>query len=665
MCGLTGLFDRAARQDQAGLEGRVRAMTSTLVHRGPDDGGAWADAEAGIALGHRRLAIVDLSPAGHQPMVSADGRWVIAYNGEIYNFGEVGAELRAAGREPAGGSDTAVLLEACAAWGPRAAAERCNGMFAFALWDRRERVLTLARDRLGIKPMHWARFGELILFGSELRALRAAGGWEPEIDPGAVAAFLRFAYVPAPATIFRGVHKLPPGCLLTVPREGEPRVERYWDLARVAVDGQADPLDLDAGGAADELERLLLDAVGRQMVSDVPLGAFLSGGIDSSTVVALMQAQADRPVRSFSIGFRERGYDESPHARAVAAHLGTEHTELTVTPSDALAVVPDLGRLYDEPFADSSQVPTLLLSRLTRGHVTVALSGDGGDELFCGYNRYASVPALWRRIGRIPRPARRGAALALGLVGPAAWEAVARLLPARRRHAQLADKARKALGAMTADGPDAIYRHLVAQWQDPLALVRAPAEAPSPVFAEPPPGLPDDPVLRMQYLDALTYLPDDILTKVDRASMAVGLEVRVPLLDHRVVEFAWRLPRRLQVEGDGGKAALRRVLYRHVPREIMDRPKMGFSVPLGPWLRGPLRDWAESLLSEASLAEGGLLDPAPIRRAWADHVAGRAELQHPLWAILMLQSWRASGLAATRTEHAAAAGRAPRVAGRA
>lgn len=639
MCGLAGLFDRGAREAGQVLERRVQAMADALRHRGPDDAGVWVEEEAGIALGHRRLAVVDLSPAGHQPMVSADGRWVITYNGEIYNFQEIARELEAAGRPPRGNSDTAVLLEACAFWGVRAAVERCNGMFAFAIWDRRERCLTLARDRLGIKPLYWAQFGEVFLFGSELSSLRAAGGWSPEVDPASVAAFLRFAYVPAPASIHRGVSKLPPAHLLVVPPVGAPRLERYWNMLDVAVHGLAQPLDLGPDAAADRLEDLLRDAIGRQMMSDVPLGAFLSGGTDSSTVVALMQAQSNRPVRTFSIGFPEAGFDESGHARAVARHLGTDHTELVVTAADALAVVPALGRLYDEPFADSSQIPTLVLSSLTRRHVTVALSGDGGDELFCGYNRYLSVPAIWRRIGRLPRPVRCAARSGLELMGPGGWEALARLIPASRRPPEIADKVRKALGCLDADGPDEIYRRLVSQWQNPPTLTAADAEAPSPVFTARGDALPDDPVARMQYLDAATYLPDDILTKVDRASMAHALETRVPLLDHRVVEFAWRLPRRMLVDEGGGKAVLRRILHRHVPRSLTERPKTGFGVPIGAWLRGPLQDWAESLLSEGALHASGLLDPRPIRKAWTAHLAGRQDLQHPLWAVLMLQAW--------------------------
>jgi asparagine synthase (glutamine-hydrolysing) len=639
MCGLTGLFDRAAREAGQVLERRVRAMADALRHRGPDDAGTWVEAEAGIALGHRRLAVVDLSPAGHQPMVSLDERWVIVYNGEIYNFQEIARELEAAGRSPRGGSDTAVLLEACALWGVRAAVERCNGMFAFAIWDRRERSLTLVRDRLGIKPLYWVQSGEVFLFGSELSSLQAAGGWSQEVDPASAAAFLRFAYVPAPASILRGVSKLPPAHLLTIPPVGAPRLERYWNMLDVAVGGLARPLDLGPEEAADRLEDLLRDAVSRQMVSDVPLGAFLSGGTDSSTVVALMQAQSNRPVRSFSIGFPEAGFDESAHARAVARHLGTDHTELVLTAADALTVVPELPRFYDEPFGDSSQIPTLVLASLTRRHVTVALSGDGGDELFCGYNRYLSVPAIWHRIGRFPRPIRCAVRAMLELVGPGGWEALARLVPASRRPPEVADKIRKALGCLDAGGPDEIYRRLVSQWSDPLALIAADAEAPSPVFTARGEALPDDPVARMQYLDAATYLPDDILTKVDRASMAHSLETRVPLLDHRVVEFAWRLPRRMLIDEGGGKAVLRWVLHRHVPRTLTERPKMGFGVPVGTWLRGPLRDWAENLLSEGALRASGLLDPRPVREAWAAHLAGRRNLQHPLWTVLMLQAW--------------------------
>ncbi|WP_207477566.1 asparagine synthase (glutamine-hydrolyzing) [Arenibaculum pallidiluteum] len=640
MCGLTGIFERDAAMPAEALERRVRAMAGALSHRGPDSAGAWADPRVGVALGHRRLAIVDLSPAGHQPMTSADGRWTTVYNGEIYNFRELARALEAAGRPPRGGSDTAVLLEGFSLWGVRETLERANGMFAVALWDRQERCLYLARDRLGIKPLYWARQGESFLFGSELKALRAGSPGAFGIDPAAVAAYLRFAYVPAPSSIYHGVHKLPPGHILTIPATGEPRLDCFWDLAEVAAAGQGDPLRAPPEEIADRLEALLRDAVGLQLVSDVPLGAFLSGGIDSSTVVALMQAQADRPVRTFSIGFGEAGFDESAHARAVARHLGTDHTELIATPGDALALVPELPRHYDEPFADISQIPTLLLSALTRQHVTVALSGDGGDELFAGYYRHAAVPAMWRRLAPIPRPLRCLASRALGALSPDVWQAIGRAIPGRIRPAQLADRAHKALDALGADGPDAIYRQVVSQWRAPLDLVRAEAEAPSPVMAQGAAGFLADPVARMRYLDLLTYLPDDVLTKVDRASMSVGLEARVPLLDHRVVEFAWRLPREALLGPNGGKLPLRRVLYRHVPQALVERPKMGFSVPLAAWLRGPLRDWAESLLSERRLAEGGLIDPVPVRAAWAQHLSGRRNLHQPLWTVLMLQAWQ-------------------------
>ena len=635
MCGIAGLFDRAAATNVQSLDDRVAAMAATLVHRGPDDQGQWSDPAAGIAMGHRRLAIIDCSPAGRQPMISSCGRYVMVYNGEVYNYRELARELADQGRRIRGGSDTGVLLEACAVWGVEAALGRVIGMFAFALYDREARSLTLARDRLGIKPLYWARQGNVFVFGSELKALTAAGLLDTEVDPAALAAFLRFAYVPAPYSIYRNVQKLSPGHILTIPAEGEARPRNYWDLRRIARDGQAAP----QAETLEALEDLLKDAVGRRLVSDVPLGAFLSGGIDSSLVTALMQAQSPRPVKTFSIGFREGGYDESAHAKAVAVHLGTDHTELFVTPQEALDSVSELPRWYDEPFADSSQIPTLLLARLTRRHVTVALSGDGGDEVFAGYNRYLWLPRLWRRLGATPRPFRLGLAGALRALSPAAWDVLGRALPRGRRPRQLGDKLWKAGAALCQDSLDEAYRSVVSQWPEPARLVPGAREA------EVIPGGPElardlpDPLARMQYCDMATYLPDDILTKVDRASMAASLEARVPLLDHRVVEFAWRLPRPMLVDGGVSKAPLRRILDRYVPRSLVERPKSGFGVPLEAWLRGPLRDWADDLLSEAALGECGLLDPRPIRRAWQAHLSGRRNHQHALWCILMFQAW--------------------------
>lgn len=625
-------------------------MADCMAHRGPDDHGLWSDAEAGIALTHRRLSIVDLSPAGHQPMTSADGRYVLTYNGEVYNFQELRPELEARGIVFRGHSDTEVILEAFAAYGIAPTVKRLIGMFAMAVWDRRERTLTLIRDRLGIKPLYWAKFGGLFMFGSELKALRAYPGWEPRIDRGAVASYMRFNYVPAPQTIYQGVHKLEPGTILTLPWGSEPKTERFWDARQVARAGFADPLRASDAEMIERLETLLLDAVKRRMVADVPVGAFLSGGVDSSTVVALMQAANAGPVRTYSIGFDIDGYDEAKHAAAVARHLKTEHTELTVTAKDALDVVPHLSDYYDEPFADSSQIPTYLVSAMTRRHVTVALSGDGGDELFGGYNRYRLAQRFWRTLSMLPRPVRHGFAQGLRALPPDRWSRLFELLPSHVRPRQAGDKLHKLASILALDDVGALYRRLVTQW-DPATVMP---------HVDEPKGAQWDRTLgndfpgsleRMQFLDLVTYLPDDILTKVDRASMAVGLEARVPLIDHRVVEFAWRIPRHDLVRDGLTKWPLRQVLYRHVPRALIERPKTGFSIPLGEWLRGPLRDWAENLLAERRLREAGLIDPAPIRRAWNEHIGGKRNWQHPLWGVLMLEAWRERWMLADCSVH--------------
>ncbi len=614
-------------------------MSDSLHHRGPDDGGLWVDEEAGIGFGQRRLSIVDLSPAGHQPMVSGDGRFVIVYNGEVYSHEEMRLELAALGVRFRGHSDTEVIVEAIAAWGVEATVKRLIGMFAIALWDRRERTLTLIRDRLGIKPVYWRLDGGWLLFGSELKALRADPLWQPEVDQEAVASYLRHNYIPAPRTIYRGVNKLEPGRILTF-RAGDAPVEnQYWDARAVARAGMAAPLALSDQELTDQLEALLKDAVGRRMVADVPLGAFLSGGIDSSLVVALMQAQSASRVRSFSIGFDEAGYDEAPHAKAVAAHLGTEHTELYVQSAHALEIIPRLAGWYDEPFADSSQIPTFLVSEMTRRHVTVALSGDGGDELFAGYNRYFLGAALWRKLGWIPGPLRRGAAGLIGAVPTGCWDRLAALLPRRFAPPQAGDKARKFADILALADSGAVYRRLVSQWRDPGLLLPGVTEPKGPLWDEAIVREFPDLVPRMQFLDLVTYLPDDILTKVDRASMAVSLEARVPILDHRVVEFAARLPLSARIRDGQGKWLLRRVLDRYVPRRLIERPKMGFGIPLDSWLRGPLRDWSESLLDPAGLAEAGL-DPAPIRQCWQEHLGGARNWQYQIWTILMLQAWR-------------------------
>ena len=572
-------------------------------------------------------------------MASADGRFVITYNGEVYNFQELRRELEERGVTFRGHSDTEVMLEAMSVHGIAPTIKRLIGMFALAVWDRRERTLTLVRDRLGIKPLYWAKFGGLFLFGSELKALRSHPGWTARIDRSAVAAFMRHNYIPAPFTVYEGVQKLEPGCILTLPWNGEPQIERFWDARHVAKAGLANPLQASDRELTDQLETLLRDAVARRMVADVPVGAFLSGGIDSSTVVALMKAANVGPVRTYTIGFENAAFDEAEHAAAVAHHIGTEHTKLVVTAKDALDVVPKLPEYYDEPFADSSQIPTYLVSAMTRRHVTVALSGDGGDELFAGYNRYQLATRTWQAMALLPRPLRCAIAGAITSVSADRWSKLLSFVPARLRFGQIGDKLHKFASVLPVDDDTALYRRLVTHW-DPAQIVPGVAEAKGVLWDQHVTA--DFPHLleRMQYLDLVTYLPDDILTKVDRASMAVALEARVPLLDHRVVEFAWRLPREAKIRGGVSKWLLREVLDRHVPKSIINRPKMGFGIPLGEWLRGPLRGWAENLLDEQRLRQAGLVDATRVRQIWAAHLGGQRNHEYMLWNVLMLESWR-------------------------
>lgn len=641
MCGIAGFIaDPSRRTSKEQLHAIATAMDHSLEHRGPDDHDVWVDADAGVALAHRRLAIVDLSPAGHQPMHSADGRFVIVYNGEVYSHTEIRAEIEATtGLRFRGHSDTEVILESIARYGLRGTVDRLIGMFAIAVWDRKDKTLTLVRDRLGIKPVYWAKIGGLFMFGSELKALRQHPGWTPRIRPAAVASFMRHNYIPAPLTIYEDVYKLEPGTILTLPFGGEPKLEKYWDARQVAFTGINNQLDEDDAALTDRLEALMRDAVAKRMMSDVPIGAFLSGGIDSSTVVALMKAANQGPVKTFSIGFEQAGFNEAPHAAAIAKHLGTAHTELTVTPRDALDVVPKLAEMFDEPFADSSQIPTHLVSAMTRRHVTVALSGDGGDELFSGYNRYQLTQRFWRILSLAPGPLRKAFASGLTSLSPERWDKVFEALPRKLYPPQPGDKLYKVASILRLKNADELYRRLVSHWE-PDQVVPGASETRGILWDESVrkdfPNLLD----RMQLLDTVTYLPDDILTKVDRTSMAVALEARVPLLDHRVVELAWRLPHSAKIRGGVNKWLLRQVLYRHVPKELVERPKMGFGVPLGEWLRGPLRDWAENLLSEKRLEEAGFFDTKLVRHHWYEHLTGRRNWQYLLWDVLMFEAWR-------------------------
>jgi asparagine synthase (glutamine-hydrolysing) len=650
MCGLTGYWkDNGHSSEDA--EAIVGAMARQITHRGPDDQGVWTDASAGLALAHRRLSILDLSPQGHQPMLSHCGRYVIAFNGEVYNHLELRRELEGVDCRASlamtgwrGHSDTEVMLAAIAAWGLEAALKKFIGMFAFALWDRETRTLSLARDRLGEKPLYYGWQGETFLFGSELKALKAHPAFRAEIDRDALTLFLRHNTIPAPYSIYRGIHKLPPGTFFQLhAKQKDARTVAYWSARSVAEAGQRKLFRGSDAEAVTELERLLGHVVGGQMVADVPLGAFLSGGIDSTTVVALMQAQSSRPVKTFTIGFNEAGYNEAEHARAVARHLNTDHTELYVTSQDAMDVIPSLSAIYDEPFADSSQIPTCLVSRLARSHVTVSLSGDGGDELFGGYNRYFWARNIWRKLGWAPRPLRAALAGVLTTVPPAAWnttfQKLERWLPASHRYANPGDKLHKAAEILAVRSPEEIYLGLVSHWKTPAQLVPGSHEPPT-LLTDPThrADLPDF-EHRMMYLDTVTYLPDDILTKVDRAAMSISLETRVPLLDHRVVEFAWSLPLAMKIRHGQGKWLLRQVLYRHVPQSLIERPKMGFGVPIDHWLRGPLKAWAAALIEPQRLTREGFFDPAPIQRKWTEHQSGSRNWAYYLWDVLMFQAW--------------------------
>ena len=635
MCGITGFIDLKRVSSPKQLRDDVRLMADALTHRGPDMEGQWVDPEDGLALGFRRLAVIDLTPTGHQPMISADGRFVVVYNGEAYNFTDLRAELEATGHKFRGTSDTEIFLEGCVAWGVKATVRRLIGMFAFALWDCREKQLWLGRDRIGIKPLYYGQCDNLFLFGSELKALRAKDGWQPEIDRNTLAAYFRFNYVPTPHTIYRNIYKLEPGTLLSLRLGEKPKLERYWNLSSLV---SQDRLLTDEEEALEECEALLRDTVKRHLVADVPLGVLLSGGVDSSAVAALMQSESGHSVKSFTVGFENTQFDEAGHAKMVAQHIGTEHHELYLSDARALEIVPNLSELYDEPFADSSALPTWLVAKMAREHVTVALSGDGGDEVFFGYNRYHAAATTWSNARHIPTSIRRIAAATIASIPINSWDNAARILPNSIRPSLTGDKAHKLSSILGETDADGMYRRLVSHWNNPEQLVVNGIEPIGSAWNEA--RAISDFGERMAFLDTKTYLPDDILTKVDRASMAVSLEVRVPLLDHRIVEFAWRLPKQMKLKGNSTKRLLRRILYRHVPRKLVDRPKAGFAVPLDQWLRGPLRNWAEALLDENRLESEGVLNPKPIRRAWNNHLAGRGNKGQALWGVLMFQSWR-------------------------
>ena len=646
MCGISGFLDTSHRCGEQELRDTVLRMVNTLHHRGPDDVGTWADAEAGIALGHRRLSIVDLSPEGHQPMRSVCGRYVISFNGEIYNFQELRRELEGLGYTFRGHSDTEVMLSCISQWGIFAAVKRFNGMFAFALWDRSERQLHLVRDRLGEKPLYYGWMGKVLVFGSELKALRAHPGFSVKVDRDSLALFLRRSYVPAPHSIYKGVTKVMPGTIATITKADVgrfPKAISYWSVRAAVQQGLSERFTGSATEAVACLEELLKDTVKHRMVADVPLGAFLSGGIDSSTIVALMQSQSERPIQTFTVGFHETAFNEAEHAKAVARHLGTAHTELYVTSEETMAVIPKLPSLYDEPFADVSQIPTFLISKLARRDVTVTLSGDGGDELFGGYERYFLGLGIWNTIRWMPKMARTFAARGLRMLSAQSWDNIFQvmdsLLPKRLRYRNPGEKLRKLAQMLTAGEADGLYVLMGSHWVDPASVVIGGSE-PVTVFTDPSDRMAHLHLQeRMMYSDTISYLPDDILVKVDRASMGVSLESRVPFLDHRIVEFAWQIPLSMKIRNGRGKWLLRQLLYKYVPPALIDRPKMGFGVPIDAWLRGPLREWAEALLDEKRLRDQGFFYPDPIRAKWNEHLCGASSWEYHLWDVLMFQAW--------------------------
>ncbi len=642
MCGLAGLI-QAEPGSRDGVAGVIGAMTETLEHRGPDDQGIYVDPSGRVALGFRRLAIIDLSELGHQPMVSASGRFTMVFNGEVFNHQALRRELAAGGATFRGHSDTETILAAFEAWGIRAAVRRFVGMFAIAVWDGERQELTLLRDRLGIKPLFIYAEPGLVTFGSELKALHQGPSFEATLDPASVLAYLRYLYVPAPATIFQRVRKLEAGHLLTIrdPAAPLPASEPFWSLGEVAAAGRAAQLGGDDAAVVAQFDALLVDAVRLRMEADVPLGALLSGGVDSSTVVAVMQELSPRPVRTFTIGFDRAVHDEAGYAREIAAHLGTDHTELYLTGDAALDVVPRLAEMYDEPLANPSQIPTYLVCQLARQHVTVALTGDGADELFAGYNRYVHGERMIARAASLPGPLRHLVSRGLAAVGPEGWDRVeqvaGRLVPGAGRVRLAGSKAHKLSRLMAADTAFEQYRSLMSMWDAPAGFLRHPVpevDRTRGVFDGPAPLLE-----RMMLADQMTYLPDDLLAKVDRASMAVSLEARVPLLDHRLVEFSWRLPRQYKVRDGRGKWILRQSAYRRVPRALLEREKVGFTVPIREWLRGPLRPWAEAMLTPEKLEATGLLAPAAVRAAWDRFQAGQGDDGLGLWALCQLQAW--------------------------
>ena len=649
MCGITGFLGG----DYTNItlnESTLLNMADRLLTRGPDSSGIWLDSSAKIGLAHRRLAIVDLSVAGHQPMSSGSDRYVITYNGEIYNNSEIrhdltGARLQLKWR---GHSDTETLLAAFDAWGIKETIRRVKGMFAIALWDKEREELSLVRDRIGEKPLYYGWQGSgskrTFLFGSELKALKKHSSFTNQINRASLALYMRYCYVPTPHSIYEGINKLEPGTILTVSlNQNSCRSEKYWDALDVVAKGAKDPFDGQKIEITNDLDTVLKKTVSQQMMADVPLGAFLSGGVDSSAVVALMQTQSSRPVKTFTIGFEEAGFNEAEFAKSVAEHLKTEHTELYVSSEDALNVIPKLPELYCEPFADSSQIPTFLVSSLAREHVTVSLSGDGGDELFCGYNRYVFADKLWKGLNLVPAAGRILIGKTVENLPTGTWNkafsAIDQMTPRKFNGISWGDKLQKGARVIGSKNLNDLYMRLVSNWQDPASVVKGAEEHQKRVSTDDFLLAELDDITKMMAIDMLSYLPDDILVKVDRAAMGVSLETRVPFLDQDVFEFASKIPLEMKLNKGVGKSVLRDVLYKYVPKNLIERPKMGFGVPVGVWLKGPLKDWAEILLDESLLEQQGFFHVGVVRDMWAEHIAGTRNWQSQLWAVLMFQAW--------------------------
>ena len=646
MCGICGFFSKSP----SSFSDSIFKMNSAISHRGPDDSGTWHDQNMGIVFGHQRLAVIDLSVSGHQPMKSSSGRYMLIYNGEIYNHLDIRKKIekKFALKKWQGSSDTETLLEAIEVFGFEQTLKEIVGMFAFVIWDKKLRNLILARDRMGEKPLYFGWQGQgdnaVFLFGSELKALKAHPGFKGEVNRDALALLLRHNCIPAPYSIYKDIKKLLPGHFLKL-NEADlrsallPNSKQFWSLTDIAESGVKNPILKNSQSTISELDKLLRQSIKQQMVSDVPLGAFLSGGVDSSTVVALMQAQSSQPIKTFTVGFNEDGYNEAEQAKAVAKHLGTDHTEIYISAKEAMSVIPKLPSLYDEPFSDSSQIPTFLVSQLAKKNVSVSLSGDAGDELFCGYNRHQISNNIWKKISLLPAPLRKLIGTSLTSLSPQKWNKLSKWIPGSDSFNSFGDKIHKGANVLDASSLNDLYLKLVSHWENPSDIVLNSKEPATIITDHKFEFQATESQQKMMLLDGLTYLPDDILVKVDRAAMGVSLETRIPYLDHRVVEFAWKIPQSLKVREGKSKWILREVLNQYVPKKLFERPKMGFGIPIGTWLRGPLRDWAESLLNEKRLQDEGFFNPDPIRKKWKEHLSEKKNWQYQLWDILMFQAW--------------------------